>query len=846
MKGIYAIVLLLLAVACAKPEVAEVHPLDSWSDEIMYFALTDRFADGDTTNNDLGDNAYDPHRANTFHGGDFAGLGQNIAYLKALGVTSLWLTPPVKNQVWSPDSSLTGYHGYWASHFAKTDPHLGSLHDYQAFSTQLKSAGLRLIQDVVTNHTGNYFQYTGPWQAEAPWLNYKRIGAPEQEPFQLNDPNQAAHRQAAIYHFTPNIVNYQDSVEKLRGQMSDLDDLNTSNPRVLDSLKASFRFWMEAVQLDGMRFDTPMYVEHSFWNRFLHDSSVPQPGLYPFARQQQRPHFYTFGETWAHSQPFENTGEQVAARYLGTSEAPEMDGILNFPMQHSLQRVFGGGAPTSELRYRLEQEKVFFPQPWQKLHFIDNHDMPRFRSMTSAAATQQALAFILTIPGIPVLYYGTEQGFTETRPNIFGQLDTLSADFLFIKKLIQLRKSHPAFSRGELRVLADDSLQSGLLLYELHYQGQRKYVAFNTKDVAISCGPVALGTEDGRVNVLFKQGAVTTGAMEATALSYLQLGARAMVVFEVQPQAATKVSQATAANIQVTQLPQAPITEAVWQFSGTYEGIDSLVGWVAGLAALPVDLQCAAGKFEGRVQTAAVPQGQHQLQWVGYLQNKVVFADRMAFETALPRKKLFTVTDPRGDDLGPTGSYRYPKAFGDLRSLDLAGLTVLAQGSAVTLEIDLHTPFSTQWNPPLGFDHLQFFVFLNLNAAAGTRFYPPLRYQSTQKNGFTHVVTGNGWQIGLQQLQADGRLATVAGAPDLQLLSSTKLSLRLSPEMLGFPASLEALEVTLLTWDSAGEGALRPLQAVAGDYSFGGAQKADAAMWMDRIEADWRVDSSKK
>lgn len=79
--------------------------------------------------------------------------------------------------------------------------------------------------------------------------------------------------------------------------MSDLDDLNTSNPRVLDSLKASFRFWMEAVQLDGMRFDTPMYVEHSFWNRFLHDSSVTQPGLYPFARQQQRPHFYTFGET---------------------------------------------------------------------------------------------------------------------------------------------------------------------------------------------------------------------------------------------------------------------------------------------------------------------------------------------------------------------------------------------------------------------------------------------------------------------------------------------------------------------------------------------------------------------
>lgn len=839
MKILQLAMLLLLAVACTKPEVAEVHPLDSWSDEIMYFALTDRFADGDTTNNDLGDNAYDPNRNNTFHGGDFAGMAQNIAYLKALGVTSLWLTPPVKNQVWSPDSSLTGYHGYWASHFAKTDPHLGSLQDYQALSTQLKSAGLRLIQDVVTNHTGDYFHYTGPYQASAPWLNYKRIGAPEQEPFQLNDPNQSSHRQAAIYHFTLNIVNYQDSVEKLRGQMSGLDDLNTQNRRVVDTLKASFRFWMEAVQLDGMRFDTPMYVEHSFWNRFLYDSSDTQPGLYLFAQQQQRTDFYTFGETWVHSQPFENTGEKEAARYLGTPAAPEMDGILNFSMQHSLQRVFGGGAPTTELTYRLAQEQVFFPQPWQKLHFIDNHDMPRFRSLTSEAATRQALAFILTIPGIPVLYYGTEQGLTDTRPNIFGQLDSLSADFLFTKKLIQLRKSHPAFSRGELRVLADDSLQSGLLLYELHYQNQRKYVAFNTKDVAISCGPVALGTEHGRVKVLFKHGAVTTGAIEAAALSYLQLGARAMVVFEVQPQAATAAAQATAATIQLTQLPQAPITEAFWQFSGTYQGIDSLVAWVDGLVALPVDLQWAAGKFEGRVQTAAVPKGQHQIQWVGYAQNAVVFTSRMAFETALPQQQLLSITDPRGDDVGPTGSYKYPTAFGDLRSLDLAGLAVLAQGSAITLEIDLHTPFSTQWNPPLGFDHLQFFVFLNLNGAAGSRFYAPLRYQSTQKNGFTHVVTGNGWQMGLQQLQSDGSLAAVAGAPELQLLGNTKLSLRLSPEMLGFPASIEALEVTVLTWDSAGEGALRPLQAVAGDYSFGGAKKADAPMWMDRLDGVW-------
>lgn len=840
MKNSRYVLPLLGLLSCAQPQPEVPHPLDSWSEEIIYFALTDRFADGDSSNNDLGDGAYDPKQPHTFHGGDFVGMAQNIGYLKALGVTTLWITPPVKNQTWSPDSSLTGYHGYWASHFAKTDPHLGSLQDYQALSKQLKSAGMRLIQDVVTNHTGDYFQYTGPYQADAPWLNYKRIGAPEQEPFQLNDPNQSAHRRAAIYHFTPNIVNYQDSVEKLKGQMSGLDDLNTSNRRVQDTLKASFRFWMEAVQLDGMRFDTPMYVEHAFWNKFLHDSSVTEPGLYPFAREQQRLDFYTFGETWVHSQPFDNSGEKIAASYLGTPEAPEMDGILNFPMQHSMQRVFGGGAPTTELTYRLEQEQLFFPKPWQKLHFIDNHDMPRFRSLTSAAATQQALAFMLTIPGVPVIYYGTEQGITETRPNMFGQLDSLSGDFQFVKQLIQLRKSHPAFCRGQLRVLADDSLQAGLLLYELEYQNERKYVAFNTKDVAISAGRIPLGTEKGRLKPVFQQGKVTAGSIAQGQLSFLQLGPRAMAVYSLEPE--TMETKAASAKIELLSSPPMPITQSELLLSGTYAGVDSLVALLDGLEVLAVPIQFANGQFELQLHIENVPFGAHQLRLLGYQAGQLLAVEGFAIQTALPQQSLFEMLDPLGDDLGPQGKYSYPTAFGDLRSMDIAKLTAFKRGNELTLELEMHTDFSTQWNPPLGFDHVQFFVFLNINDGAGSGFYAPLRYLSSLPNGFTQLLSVNGWQMGLQQVDSAGQLQTVAGSPELRLVSPRKLSLRLSPELLGFPAKLEQLALQVLSWDSAGEGALRPLEAKAGDYSFGGAKNELSPMWMDQIQGNWSIE----
>lgn len=840
MKKLLTFLWLLLAVACAKPEQEPVHPLDSWSDEIIYFALTDRFADGDTTNNDLGDGAYDPNQSHTFHGGDFAGMAQNIGYLKALGVTTLWITPPVKNQTWSPDSSLTGYHGYWASHFAKTDPHLGTLQDYQALSQQLKSAGMRLIQDVVTNHTGDYFQYTGPYQPKAPWVNYKRIGAPEQEPFQLNDPNQSAHRRAAIYHFTPNIANYQDSVEKLRGQMSGLDDLNTQNRRVVDTLKASFRFWMEAVQLDGMRFDTPMYVEHDFWNRFLYDSSDTQPGLYLFAQQLQRPDFYTFGETWVHSQPYDNAGEKEAASYLGSPEAPEMDGVLNFPMQHSMQRVFGGGAPTSELSYRLAQEQLFFPKPWQKLHFIDNHDMPRFRSLTSAAATQQALAFTLTIPGVPVLYYGTEQGITDTRPNMFGQLDSLSDDFQFVKQLIQLRKSHPAFSRGQLRVLADDSLQAGLLLYELEYQNVRKYVAFNTKDVAISSGRIMLGAVNGRLKPVFQQGKASVGSITEGELSFLQLGPRAMAVYSLEPE--TTEAKAASAKIELLSSPPMPITQSELLLNGTYAGVDSLVALLDGLEVLAMPVQFANGQFELQLHIENVPFGAHQIRLLGYQAGQLLAVEGFAIETALPQQTLFELLDPQGDDLGPQGKYSYPTAFGDFRSMDIAKLTAFKRGNELTLELEMHADISTQWNPPLGFDHVQFFVFLNINDGIGSNYYAPLRYQSSLTNGFTQLLSVNGWQMGLQQVDSAGQLQRVAGSPELRIVSPRKLSLQLSPELLGFPAELEQVAINVLSWDSAGEGTLRPLEAKAGDYSFGGAKNELSPMWMDQIQCNWSLE----
>ena len=143
-------------------------PSPDWRDQVIYFVMLDRFDDGDPRNNDQHAGEYDPADPAKFSGGDLAGVTRRIDYIRGLGATAVWITPPVANQWWNPRVKYGGYHGYWASNFSAVDAHFGTLDDYRALSRALHGAGMYLVQDIVVNHTGDWFQYGAGRDASDP------------------------------------------------------------------------------------------------------------------------------------------------------------------------------------------------------------------------------------------------------------------------------------------------------------------------------------------------------------------------------------------------------------------------------------------------------------------------------------------------------------------------------------------------------------------------------------------------------------------------------------------------------------------------------------------------------
>ena len=195
-------------------------PSPDWRDQVIYFVVTDRFADGDPHNNDQGAGEFKAGERSRYNGGDLRGLTQRLGYIRGLGATAVWITPPVANQWVDPAANYTGYHGYWAENFVQVDKHLGTLADYQALSHALHSRGMFLVQDIVVNHTGNFFTYRNRWRAGDPAHGFephdltRPVPRPSQSPFDRNDPRDPAQRAQGIYHWTPDVVDYTDTQQE--------------------------------------------------------------------------------------------------------------------------------------------------------------------------------------------------------------------------------------------------------------------------------------------------------------------------------------------------------------------------------------------------------------------------------------------------------------------------------------------------------------------------------------------------------------------------------------------------------------------------------------------------------
>ena len=450
--------------------------------DVIYLIMPDRFANGDPTNDEPADAPGTHNRSipRAYHGGDLRGIREHLPYLKNLGVTTLWLTPILKN------GAAQDYHGYGAVDLYAVDPHLGTIQDYQQLVAEAHKQGIKTLFDLVPNHVGPKH----PWVAEPPlpdWFHgtkqrhldttagvngtfYGKIDKPAiaNDPFEtLVDP-----------HAPP----------RLSRNLTDgwffnvLPDLNTENPLVAEYLLQNSIWWAESTGLDGYRLDTFPYVPRKFWSTW-------HAGLH-----QLYPYLTTIGEVF-HADPgvtsFFAGGEK---RFDGIDSG--VNTLFDFPMFFTMRDVLLRKAPAGRIADVLRHDSSYV-HPDALVTFFANHDVPRFASAEGSSAAKLDLAFglTLTLRGIPELYYGDEIGMPgggdpDNRRDFPGGWpgDPKSAFtpegrtaeqqelFTYVQTLLRLRREHPALQSGKLwHLFADETAY----VFLRETEEERVLVAFN-------------------------------------------------------------------------------------------------------------------------------------------------------------------------------------------------------------------------------------------------------------------------------------------------------------------------------------------------------------------------------
>lgn len=399
-----------------------------WQDEIIYFVVTDRFLNSDK-NNDFNVKANDPW---AYHGGDFQGLINKLDYIKDLGATTIWITPPMDNRdnAFKADfgggkmQDIWGYHGYWFKDFYAVDEHLGDMKKMQELVSKAHSKGIKVLLDIVVNHV----DYDHPWAKDK------------------NNPN------GQYYNWFNHAGKIQDNewsnqwkVEN--GELAELPDLNQNNPETYDYLVKASKWWIQQTKADGFRIDTVKHVGRPFWKKYSKD-------IHDFAGKD----FLLLGEV------YEGYPERCAD-YINDG----LDSTFDFPFYYAIKDVFGNGQSAKQLA-KLFEKDYLYPNPNMLSPFIDNHDVPRFlhdAGVNGLNKLKLALSFVMTMRGIPMMYYGTEIGLQggadpdNRRDMVWGNKNP---DMIaHVKKLTSIRKQQVALRRGkQLEMWQDDQVFSFL------------------------------------------------------------------------------------------------------------------------------------------------------------------------------------------------------------------------------------------------------------------------------------------------------------------------------------------------------------------------------------------------
>lgn len=524
-------------------------------DEIVYFVLPDRFENGDPANDRGGldgdrlATGFDPTHKGFYHGGDLKGLTARLDYIQGLGATAIWLGPIYRNKPvqGGPGEESAGYHGYWITDFTAVDPHFGTDDELRAFVKAVHARGMKVYLDIITNHTADVIQYREcrdvpcPYRSRADFPYTRRggpTGAPINEGFagdgvrttanfaRLTDPSYAytpfvppaeanvkvpAWLNSPIYYHNRGNSDFWGE-SSLHGDFFGLDDLMTENPRVVEGFIDIYGDWIRRLGVDGFRIDTARHVNPEFWRVFV-------PAMLKIARQKDIPNFHIFGEVAA-----EGVDVAQLARHTRVDRFPS---VLDFGFSGAVHEVVAKGAGTHVLARLYSDDSLYEGGANAALRlptFTGNHDFGRFAWLVQQArpdASDEELlqrvklgnAMLFLLRGVPVVYYGDEQGFIghgvdqASRQDMFpsqvasyndqkllgttattaqSNFDVEHPLYRQIAELAALRKQHPALRRGRQVVRAQVREPGIFAASRIGNDGREILVAFNTSTSKLS------------------------------------------------------------------------------------------------------------------------------------------------------------------------------------------------------------------------------------------------------------------------------------------------------------------------------------------------------------------------
>ena len=413
----------------------------SFSTDVIYQIVTDRFRDGDPTNNPTGSIYDDSQWASSsrnnrlYHGGDWAGIIDKIedGYLTDLGVSALWISSPVENlhlldpadasETWTS----TSYHGYWARDYFRTNPYFGTMSEFQELVNVAHENDIKIVIDFAPNHTSTTSNFAETWNQS----RYPDDGALYRD----GDLIGKMHTDAATNYFNhEGWIEDWNSMESIQYQsMLGLADLNLMNPTIDDYMKDAIDLWLD-MGVDGIRVDAVKHMPLGWQKNWVSHIYEEHPT-------------FIFGEWFS--------GGITPDSYMSEFANESGMSLLDFNFANATRNAIGSLTGTMyDVHNSVLGTASSFKQVNNQVTFIDNHDMSRFMTLANNTSSSVDTAFVLQLTqrGVPAIYYGTEQYLDgaadpDNRKDMpsFNQNTTA---YKIISELAPLRKTNPALAYG--------------------------------------------------------------------------------------------------------------------------------------------------------------------------------------------------------------------------------------------------------------------------------------------------------------------------------------------------------------------------------------------------------------